>query len=188
MRLVRDASRSEPQLLNNVNDVTNDAALEKQGVDVSKIKYTEVELPDMEAALAAHRVDAITPIEPFLTGALKAGNRLVARPYVQTKPGLQVGSYVASKKYIGEHPDVIRRFSAAVRETGAYAAKHPGELRQALATQGKVPKSLAGKMTLPVWHGQVDMASLQLYPPLMKRFGLVKEQPSVKDVVANPGG
>jgi NitT/TauT family transport system substrate-binding protein len=174
--------------LNNVNDVTDKAALEKQGVDVSKLKFTEVDLPDMEAALAARRVDAITPIEPFLTSALQAGNRLIARPYVQTKPGLEVGSYLASKQYISEHPDVVRRFAAGVRETGAYVAQHPGELRNVLATKGKVPAKLARKMALPVWHAQVDMASLQLYATLMKRFGLVKEQPSVKDVLANPSG
>jgi NitT/TauT family transport system substrate-binding protein len=172
--------------LNNVNDVTDKAALAKQGVDVTKLKFTEVPLPDMGAALAAHRVDAITPIEPFLTSALRAGNRLIARPYVQTKPGLEVGSYVASKKYIGDNGDVVRRFAAAIDETGAYVAKHPDELRATLATAGKVPKPLASRMTLPEWKGQVDMGSLQLYGSLMKRFGLVKEQPSVEGVVAGP--
>jgi NitT/TauT family transport system substrate-binding protein len=172
--------------LNNVNDVTDKAALAKQGVDVTKLKFTEVELPDMEAALAAHRVDAITPIEPFLTSALRAGDRLIARPYVQTKPGLGVGSYLSSKKYIEQNPDVVRRFAAAVDETGAYVAKHPDELRSVLATAGKVPKPLATKMTLPQWKGTVDMATLQLYSSLMKRFGLVKDQPAVQGVIARP--
>jgi NitT/TauT family transport system substrate-binding protein len=174
--------------LNNVNDVTDKAALAKQGVDVSKLKFTEVELPDMVAALNAGRVDAITPIEPFLTAGLQSGDRLVARPYVQTKPGLEVGSYLASKKYISENPSVIKRFTAALRETGAYVAGHPGQLRTLLATKGKVPEKLANKMTLPVWHGQVDMSSLQLYGSLMQRYGLLKSPPSLGDVVAKPGG
>jgi NitT/TauT family transport system substrate-binding protein len=174
--------------LNNVNDVTDKAALAKQGVDVSKLKFTEVELPDMEAALSSHRVDAITPIEPFLTAAVQAGDRVVARPYVQTKPGLEVGSYLSSKKYISENPSVIRRFTAALRETGAYAAAHPDELRALLASKGGVPAKLANKMTLPAWNGQVDMSSLHLYGTLMKRYGLVKQPPSLGSVVAQPGG
>ena len=75
-----------------------------------------------------------------------------------------------------------------MRETGAYVAEHPDELRAALATKGKVPKALASKMTLPVWHARVDMGSLQVYGPLMKRFGLVKEAPSTEGVVAQPSG
>jgi NitT/TauT family transport system substrate-binding protein len=156
-------------------------------VDVSKLKFTEVELPDMQAALSSHRVDAITPIEPFLTGALQGGNRLVARPYVQTKPGLEVGSYLASKKYISENPSVIQRFTAALRETGAYVAQHPDELRALLASKGNVPEKLANDMTLPQWNGQVDMSSLRLYGTLMQRFGLLKQPPSLGDVVAKPG-
>lgn len=174
--------------LNNVNDVTDKAALAKLGVDPNKLKFTEVELPDMQAALAAHRVDAITPIEPFLTAALKSGGRLISRPYVQTKPGLEVGSYVSSKKYVSENPDVIKRFDAAIRDTGAYAAKHPGELRDLLAKKGKVPEKLASSMTLPVWHPTVDMQSVKLYASLMQRFGLVKSVPDVNGAVASGAG
>src|ERR687897_1490654 len=43
--------------LNNICEVTIKASLEKEGVAVSKLKFTEVPFPDMNAALEAKRVD-----------------------------------------------------------------------------------------------------------------------------------
>src|SRR5215208_2176510 len=75
--------------LKNVAEVTAKESLSKQGVDVSKVKLAEVDFPDMNGALEQGRVDAAFVIEPFVTQGLGAGNRIVNRPYVETKPGLQ---------------------------------------------------------------------------------------------------
>src|SRR5829696_5604639 len=44
--------------LNNICEVTINASLEKEGVDVSKLKYTEIPFPEMVGALQKKRVDA----------------------------------------------------------------------------------------------------------------------------------
>src|SRR5215216_4816519 len=96
--------------LKNVAEVTAKASLAKRGVDVSKVKLTEVDFPDMNAAVEQGRVDAAFVIEPFVTQGLKEGNRIVDRPYVGTKPGLQIGCYFASEKYLSGNADVVKRF------------------------------------------------------------------------------
>jgi flavin reductase (DIM6/NTAB) family NADH-FMN oxidoreductase RutF len=51
--------------LKNVNDVTDRYALAKRGADQRKLRFTELELPEMTAALAPNRIAAATVIEPF---------------------------------------------------------------------------------------------------------------------------
>ena len=47
--------------------MTINASLEKQGVDISKLKYTEIPFPEMNAALEKGRVDGACVVEPFVS-------------------------------------------------------------------------------------------------------------------------
>ena len=61
--------------LNNVGTLAINTAMAKEGGDYTKVKYTEVPFPEMNAALEApKRVDAIWQVEPGYTGALAAGS------------------------------------------------------------------------------------------------------------------
>ncbi len=49
------------------------------GVSPCPVRYVAIPFPDMGAALKAGRVDAISAVEPFLSGAESAGaGRLVS--------------------------------------------------------------------------------------------------------------
>ena len=87
--------------LENVAELTARASLEAKAVDTSTIELTEVDFPDMTAAVEQGRVDAAFAIEPFVTQALAGGARVVDRPYVGTRPGLQVGCYFAARAVPG---------------------------------------------------------------------------------------
>src|SRR5215471_3202341 len=56
-------------LTNNIQTLMTNADLKAAGVDPASVKYVVVPFPDMAAALKAGRVDAISVVEPFLTGA-----------------------------------------------------------------------------------------------------------------------
>src|SRR5215211_6489490 len=163
--------------LKNVAELTAKASLAKQGVDVSKIKLTEVDFPDMTAAVQQGRVDAAFAIEPFVTQGLKAGNRVVDRPYVGTRPGLQIGCYFTSEKYLSQNSDVVDRFHAGVAETAKSIAADPGAFRSFLPKASEIPPPAAQKAVLPLWKANSDQASLDLTATLMERYGITKEKP-----------
>jgi NitT/TauT family transport system substrate-binding protein len=168
--------------LKNVATETATAALENAGVDASKVRFTEVDFPDMLAALDAGRVDSIFEIEPFVTAGLSRGFHRVLAPYYGTKPDLEIGSYVMSKQYLGEHPDVAEAFRAGVQDTAAWVQDNPDEFRTVLAAEGVKG---AQKLKLPTWKGAVDRASLQTHAKLMQAQGLIEKPPSLDDVVAS---
>jgi NitT/TauT family transport system substrate-binding protein len=170
--------------LKNVAELAGKASLAGQGVDVSKIELTEVDFPDMNAALSEGRVDAAFQIEPFVSLGVAEGLRIVDRPYVGTKPGLQIGCYFTSDRYLSENEDVVERFREGVADTAAAIAKDPAAFRDFLPEASEIPPPAAQKAILPDWKAENDQASLDLTAGLMARYGVVEEKPDTSDAVA----
>jgi NitT/TauT family transport system substrate-binding protein len=169
--------------LKNVAEVTAKASLAKQGVDVSSLKLAEVDFPDMIPALEQGRVDAAVVIEPFVSQGLAAGDRVIDRPYVGTKPGLQIGCYFTSDKYLQANGDVVKRFHQGVADTAAEVKKDPAAFRTFLAQASKIPPAAAKKSVLPAWQADSDPASLDLLASQMARFGIVKGKPDTSELL-----
>ena len=168
--------------LENVATETAIAALDNLGADGSKVKFTEVDFPEMLPALDAGRVESAFEIEPFVTAGLNQGFRRVVSPYHGTKPDLQIGSYVTTKQYAEEHPDVVQAFRDGVDDTAAWVRENPEEFREVLTSSGV--KS-AEKLKLPTWKGAIDRESLETHATLMQQQGLIEEAPPFDDVVAS---
>jgi NitT/TauT family transport system substrate-binding protein len=167
--------------LENVAELTAKASLSKQGVDVSEIELAEVDFPDMNGALSEGRVDAAFQIEPFVSLALAEGHRIIDRPYVGTKPGLQIGCYFTSEQYLSENGDVVERFQEGVADTAAAIAEDPAAFRQFLPEASEIPPPAAKKAILPAWKSDNDQASLELTAELMERYGVVDEKPDTSE-------
>jgi NitT/TauT family transport system substrate-binding protein len=158
--------------LKNVAELTAKSSLAKQGVDVSEIELAEVDFPDMNGALTQGRVDAAFQIEPFVSLGLKEGHRVVDRPYVGTKPGLQIGCYFTSEQYRAENEDVVERFQQGVAETAEAIERDPSAFREFLPEASEIPPPAAQKAVLPTWKAENDQASLDLTAELMDRYGV----------------
>jgi NitT/TauT family transport system substrate-binding protein len=172
--------------LNNICEVTIKASLEKKGVDVSKLKFTEVPFPDMNAALDKKRVDGACVVEPFVSQG-KAGNARGIDPfYENTAPDLTVAEYFTSKQYAEKNPDVVKRFVRAVNKSLDYAQAHPAEVRQVLLTYTKIPKPAAQKIKLPIWHSDLNRPTIEQLSGLSKKYGLIKTEPNLDELIKQP--
>ena len=171
--------------LKNVAEVTAKASLAKQGVDVSSVELAEIDFPDMNGALTQGRVDAAFQIEPFVSLAVKEGHRIVDRPYVGTKPNLQIGCYFASEQYLSENRDVVESFREGVAETATAIAEDPAAFRAFLPEASEIPPPAAQKAVLPAWKADNDQASLELTAELMERYGITDEKPDTSEAVEN---
>jgi NitT/TauT family transport system substrate-binding protein len=170
--------------LKNVAEVTARASLEKQGVDTSKIELTEVDFPDMTAAVEQGRVDAAFAIEPFVTQATAGGNRVIARPYVGTRAGLQIGCYFASEQYLAENEDLVESFREGVGETAEAIAADPDAFRKFLPEASEIPPPAAERAVLPEWKASSDPESLELTAELMERYGVTPDKPDTSETLA----
>ena len=173
--------------LNNIAEVVVKASLQKSGVDPKQVKLREIDFPEMAAALSKGDVDAAFLIEPFVSIARRAGDRIVDYSYVTTEPNLQVGAYAVSRKFAQENPDAVKRYRAAVGATATYVMAHQDEFRAFLTKQAKTPAKLAKTMELPTFTKTLNTGSMQHTAGLVQQFGLVKDKVQVEDLTGGGG-
>jgi NitT/TauT family transport system substrate-binding protein len=169
--------------LNNICEVTINATLEKQGVDVSKLKYTEIPFPDMVGALEKGRVDAACVVEPFVSQGKAAGMKGIDPFYAATAPDLTVAAYFASKQMIESKPELIERFKKAMEKSLKYSQEHPDAVRAALPEYTQIPKEAAAKINLPSWKPELTEDTIQTLSELSEKYGLIEKQPDLDQLI-----
>ena len=169
--------------LNNICEVTINATLEQKGVDVTKLKYTEIPFPEMIAALEKGRVDAACVVEPFVSQG-KAGGMVGIDPfYAGTAPDLTVATYFASREYIEKNPEIVDRFVTAMEKSLQYASEHPDEVRDVLTEYTEIPPEAAKTINLPSWQPELTEDTIQQLSELSQKYGLIEEQPDLDELI-----
>lgn len=172
--------------LKNIGDTSVNAAVRKAGGDPKKVKYVELPFPGIPAAIADKRIDAGWIVEPFLTIARSGGAKVVAWNLVDTAPNMMIAVYFTTRKYAMEHPDVVKRFQAAMKESLAYADSHIDEVRVIVPTFTRVSKELIGKLTLPRWPTEMNVESTQTLADLAVGDGLLDKKPDLNALFRLP--
>ena len=151
------------------------AALDKAGADSTKVKFIEMPLPDMTAALTSGRVDAISTISPFDQAALSEGATRLMSPGAEAAPHAMQVAVATTAKFEKEHPNAVKGFLRALAKGTEYAAANPDEVRKVLPQVSPVPPELIAKMKLPVFDTSNPRPSLEVWTRLMEKYNFVSK-------------
>jgi NitT/TauT family transport system substrate-binding protein len=133
--------------LNDLSTVSTDAWIEKHGGDIKTVKYVELPVSAMMAAVVEHRVDAAFILYPPLAEAMKSGKvRAVCAPYDAIAPFFVLSGWFTTTDYAQKHPDVIRTFVRVMYQAAAYANRHAAETAPMMSDVTKVPMSVYSTM------------------------------------------
>jgi NitT/TauT family transport system substrate-binding protein len=165
--------------LNNINTTTVNEAVRQAGGDPSGIKYVELGFPDIAPAIDKGDVEAGQLVEPFLTQALDAGDRLVTSNYAATDPHLEVGAYFTSAAYAAKNPKIVEEFTSAMNKSLQYADSHQDEARDILKSYTDIDAATLAKITLPKWPTEINRAAVQKLSDLAVKDGLYKTAPDL---------
>ncbi|RZU32425.1 ABC transporter substrate-binding protein [Blastococcus saxobsidens] len=171
--------------LGNVNELAINDIIEENGSAEGAISPVELPFPEIVAAIGRGDVDAGILIEPFVTIAENQGLRVVDRPWVGIKPGLQIGTMIMTEEKIDECPEVADNFAAAVQATADDIREDPEAFRAALPALIDLDPALAEEINLIQWRGASDMESIELTGQLMAEYGLIDEEIDYEDAVIN---
>lgn len=173
--------------LKNVPEVTARRALEKHGVDLSKVNFTEVPFPDAQQALDEGQVDAIYVVEPFDTVARDSGARPIVAALHETEPSLTVATYFTMAPYLEENREVVEGFNRAMNKSLEYAANNPEAVRKVVGEYTKTPKELLAKFNLPQWNPDLNRPSIELMNDLSVKYGLMDKKANLDELIWAPG-
>jgi NitT/TauT family transport system substrate-binding protein len=169
--------------LNNICEVTIKASLEKDGVNVDELKFTEVPFPDMNAALEQKRVDGACVVEPFVSQGKAGAAKGIDPFYVRTAPDLTVATYFTTREYAEQNADVVDRFVSAMGKSLEYAQSHPDEVRQVLLDYTEIPPEAVEAIKLPIWRTDLSEPTIEQLSKLSEKYGLIEEQPDLDELI-----
>ena len=172
--------------LENICEVTIKASLEKDGVDVDKLKFTEVPFPDMNAALEQKRVDGACVVEPFVSQGTAGKAKGIDPFYVRTAPDLTVATYFTTKQYAEESADTVDRFVRAMNKSLEYAQSHPDEVRKVLLDYTEIPPEAVEAIKLPIWRTDLNEPTIEKLSELSRKYGLIEEEPDLEELIRQP--
>ena len=175
-----EGKRVAVNTLDNIGSTTINAAVREAGGDPSTIKYTELGFPDMPAALSKGQVDAAWVVEPFLSITRSQGATPVLWNFAETDPELMIASYFTSGGTAEQNPELVKRFSAAMEKSLAYAEENPDEVRRILQDYTELDAQAAEDVTLPAWPTEVNEESLTLLSELAIEDGALDEKPDIE--------
>jgi NitT/TauT family transport system substrate-binding protein len=175
-------------LLNSVNYVHMQEWLQKKVVDRSKIDFLEIPFPQMADALFQKRVDAVWNVEPFVTFMMKSGKaHLLAYPYQDNMPGMDISNYFAKESWIKANPDVARRFRRAIdRATQFMATASKDERDDWVAKFTGMKLDVVKEVTLPVYSTEFNVPSLQYNLDLAVKHKLLAKPFDINTMIFKP--
>jgi NitT/TauT family transport system substrate-binding protein len=185
---VREPSDLEGQTiavntLNNLGEVTVKASLEKQGADVSDLKFVEVPFPEMNTALGRNSVAAAWHVEPFISQLLGEGGRKLFDPFVETHPRLTPAQYFGAAKFLDANPEVAERFRRAMNKSLDYARTHEAEVRKLIPEFSEIPAPVAQKIPLPYWTSDLNEDSVRELATLAEKYGVLEGEVDVDAIL-----
>jgi NitT/TauT family transport system substrate-binding protein len=125
--------------LSNIAQLNVCAWVDRNGGDYKSLKFVEIPYVQMDASLAANRVDAVHIAEPFLSAALAQDAKVLAHDGDALGDLWVEGGYFATTDYVNRNRDIARRFLAAISEAGKWANANPEAADAILRRYSKAP-------------------------------------------------
>jgi NitT/TauT family transport system substrate-binding protein len=162
-------------LTNNIQTLMINSVLKSDDVNASLVHYVVIPFPKMVAALEAHKVDAISAVEPFATTAeQEAGAVPILDQCSGPDSNLPLSGYFSTSAWAQQHPDAVHRFQQAMAQAQEIADTDRAQVEQTLLKYVKgLTKVQAATITLEQFPIALDGVQLNRVSNLMQEAGLI---------------
>ena len=151
------------------------AALEKHGVDRTKVRFTEVPFPQMNDPLLNGQLDAVAQVEPFRSALMATGKaEIVSWTYVETAPNSDITQYIALAPWVEKNRATAEKFARAVIKGAQFANANEAATRDINQQFTGLNPALKDTVLLPRFGTAVNVGETTRTMELMRKYGLLK--------------
>ena len=168
--------------LKTIAEVSLRVWLAKAGVDYGSVHVIEMPMAEMDAAIAAGRIDAGDLAEPFLSGS--AHTRILGSFSDAIAPQWIEGAFFCTADYAKAHPDIVKKFSDVMAQTAVWANGHRAESAKILTAYTKV--NVLPETHRTMYRERLRAADLQPLIDISAKYGLIDKSFPAADLFA-PG-
>ena len=148
------------------------AWVDQNGGDSKTVKFIELPIASMSAALGQGRVDAISSVEPFLSRAVAENGRLLANHFDAVSKDCTLGEWFAMADFVKTKPDVAKRFNDAMRQSCVWANANQDASAKILAKYTNQAPLPGTKRTL--YADRLRASEIQPVIDVAVKYGLLK--------------
>ncbi len=165
---------------NSIGTLLISALLQENGISPSKVDFVTDQggFPAMPAQLQQGDWQAAFLAEPYVTMAEESyGEQELADLDQGATVNFPIDGYVATQKWIRQHPKTAAAFVRAIEEGQTLADNDPTAVRAAMAESDQLTPVVTAVMALPGFPiGPVDERRIQRTAEAMLEFGMLGQQ------------
>jgi ABC-type nitrate/sulfonate/bicarbonate transport system substrate-binding protein len=138
------------------------ALIDEQGGDSTTVKWVEIPIPTVAAAIEQGRIDGGISSEPFMTRDLTIGKVKAVGDMLNGYPGSVLqGAYFSMRAYAEANADAVARFARVLHDAATYTNVHAPETQALLVSKTGLEPDVAAKMRRTTMALSLDPAQLQ---------------------------
>jgi NitT/TauT family transport system substrate-binding protein len=163
------------------------AALEKHGVDRSKVRFAEVPFPQMNDPLLNRQLDAVGQVEPFRSALMATGKaEIVSWTYVETAPNTDITQYIALKPWAEKNKAMAAKFVRALIKGAKFASSNEVVTRDINQQFTNLNPALKDRVLLPRLGTEIRLKEMNYTMAMMQKYGLLQKPVDLSSRVFTP--
>jgi NitT/TauT family transport system substrate-binding protein len=159
------------------------AMIDGQKGDSSTIKWVEIPISAVAAAVSAGRVDAGVSAEPYMSRDLAAGKVRGLVDPLDGYPGeILEGAFFATSDFVAANREAIARFGSVIHQANVYTNAHSGEMIPLLAANTGMDPQVAAKMRRTLNGVDFNPSQVQPVIDIMARYKMLPSGFDARDM------
>jgi NitT/TauT family transport system substrate-binding protein len=170
--------------LNDIHSLAVLAWMDKNGGDITSIKFVEIPIGEIPVAIEQGRVVAGSVNEPVFSAAL--GNdklRSVAHHFDGIAPRFMYTAWFTTKTYAAANPAVVKNVSAALKKAAVYVNAHHAQTADLIAKFTSLEPAQVSKMTRVEQGTTLDPKLVQPVIDTMVRYKTLAQPIEARDIM-----
>ena len=155
----------------------------KEGGDPSTVIGVEAPFTAMFDQLKSGRVDAVEPLEPFVSQMLGAGYKSIGDPLLAVADPVLFPFWIADADWARANRDVLKRWVASLQGGLELIKADEAKARKVLATYSGLPDAVVARIPLPHYEFHITPDQLDVWRKVMVSQGLPLKNLDINRIV-----
>jgi NitT/TauT family transport system substrate-binding protein len=149
-------------------------------VSPNRVNIVETTFLAMADNLKNQNVDAVTPLEPFVTRITKAGLGYELVNLIDTlpRPRLNALVFVTTRHWAEDHADTVAALRASIVEADAYVRANPDAARADINKYTQMPMPILASLPLPAVDETARKEDFDTWAHMMQRLNMLQSPPN----------
>lgn len=155
----------------NIGDIAADCAVDAAGGDWASIKWVEVGIPEVEAAVENKQIDAGITLSPYYVDSLSKGFRSISSPFYDCDKKMNISGWFATGDTIKNNPELVKKFAAAIEKSLEFSQANPDFVLKTLPTFTQLNADQIKNTVLPHYPLTFDRAAMKKMVQASVKYG-----------------